>query len=108
MDVNQLVFVGLNGYVIALNRENGEIAWSSEKLKSGHVSLLLDGDRLIVSANGYLYCLDPSTGGILWENPLHGYGLGVAHLVSCRGQSDQTFLQHAAEEDDQSSSAHAS
>jgi len=26
-------------------------------------------DRLIVSTNGYIYCLDPLTGQILWNNP---------------------------------------
>src|SRR5437764_872938 len=45
MTVDDLVFVGLNGYALALNRETGEIVWSNNKLKSGYVTLLLDGDR---------------------------------------------------------------
>ena len=52
---------------------------------------------MIVSANGYLYCLDPLTGRVLWNNPLSGYGVGVASLVSVRGSSSQTAIaQHAA------------
>ncbi len=32
MTIDQLVFVGLNGYaVVALNRETGEIVWSNIK-----------------------------------------------------------------------------
>jgi outer membrane protein assembly factor BamB len=108
--VDQLIFVGLRGYVIALNRDDGAIVWSNDDLKSGDVSLLLDGDRLVVSVNGYLYCLDPLTGEMRWQNPLHGYGVGIAHLVSCRGQSDQIFLQQtaASEQAAQSTSAHSS
>jgi outer membrane protein assembly factor BamB len=96
--LDQLVFVGLNGYALALDRDTGEIVWSNDQMKSGYVSLLLDGDRLIVSTNGYLYCLDPLTGQIRWHNPLTGYGMGApTHLVSVRGQSSQTQVQQAAE-----------
>jgi outer membrane protein assembly factor BamB len=97
MNTEQLIFVGLNGYVVALNRDTGEIVWSNNKLKSGYVTLLLDGDRLIASTNGYIFCLDPLTGEILWNNPLKGYGAGSpASLLSVRGQSSQTIIEQAA------------
>ena len=97
MTVDDLVFVGLNGYAVALHRETGEIVWSNNKLKSGYVTLLLDGDRLIVSTNGYIFCLDPLTGEILWNNPLKGYGMGApTSLVSSRGQSPQAVVLAAA------------
>ena len=93
MDIDQLVFVGLNGYVLALDRDSGEIVWSNEKLKSGYVTLLLDGDRLVASTNGYIYCLDPLTGAVLWHNPLKGYGMGApTALVSTRGQAPNDLL----------------
>jgi hypothetical protein len=64
------------------------------------VTLLLDGDRLIVSTNGYMYCLDPLTGTILWHNPLSGYGMGApTSVISVRGQSAQTLLQQAAQDE---------
>jgi outer membrane protein assembly factor BamB len=97
MTINQLLFVGLNGYALALDRDTGEIVWSNDQMKSGYVSLLLDGDRLIVSTNGYIYCLDPLSGQILWNNPLKGYGSGApTSLVSVRGQSSQTLTAQAA------------
>jgi outer membrane protein assembly factor BamB len=107
--VDQLIFVGLNGYALALDRDTGQIVWSNGQMKSGYVSLLLDGDRLIVSTNGYMYCLDPLTGKILWYNPLTGYGAGApTHLISVRGQSSQTQVQQAAaDEAARSSAAHA-
>ena len=97
MTIDQLIFVGLNGYALALNRETGEIVWSNDQMKSGYVSLLLDGDRLIVSTNGYMYSLDPLTGAIQWQNPLKGFGMGApTSLVSVRGQISQVVLEQAA------------
>jgi outer membrane protein assembly factor BamB len=97
MNISDLVFVGLNGYALALHRDTGEIVWYNNKMKSGYVTLLLDGDRLIVSTNGYIYCLDPMTGEIIWDNPLKGYGMGApTSLISTRGQSSQTVLHQAA------------
>lgn len=88
MTLDQLLFVGLNGYALALDRDTGEIVWYNSKMRSGYVTLLLDGDRLMVSTNGYIYCLDPLTGEILWHNPLTGYGAGApTALISVRGQS---------------------
>jgi len=58
----------------------------------------LDGDRLIVSTNGYIYCLDPLTGVIRWHNPLKGYGGGApTSMISTRGQTSQTVIEQAAE-----------
>jgi outer membrane protein assembly factor BamB len=101
MKMDQLVFVGLNGYALALNRDTGEIVWSNDKLESGPVTLLLDGDRLIASTGGYIFCLDPLTGEVKWNNPLKGYGLAApAALVSVRGQSPHALAsQHQAAAD---------
>lgn len=105
MKIDQLVFVGLNGYALALDRDTGEIVWSNDKLESGPVTLLLDGDRLIASTGGYIFCLDPLTGEVKWNNPLKGYGLAApAALVSVRGQSPHALAtQHQAALDASSS-----
>jgi outer membrane protein assembly factor BamB len=97
MSIDQLIFVGLNGYALALDRDTGEIVWSNDQMKSGYVSLLLDGDRLIASTNGYIYCLDPLNGEVRWHNPLRGYGRGApTALVSIRGESLQLLVHQAA------------
>ncbi len=97
MKIDDLVFVGLNGYALALDRDTGEIVWSNNKMHSGYVTLLLDGDRLIVSTNGYMYCLDPLNGEIQWHNPLTGYGSGApTAITSVRGQSPQHLTAQAA------------
>jgi outer membrane protein assembly factor BamB len=104
MTVDQLIFIGLRGYVLALERDAGTVVWCNDQLKSGYTTILLDGDRLIVSTNGYIYCLNPLNGEILWSNPLTGYGCGVTHMVSCRAQVDPTILQQAADADAEASS----
>ena len=97
MRLDQLVFVGLNGYAVALDRETGEVVWSQNQLESGYVTLLLDGDRLIVSCNGYMYALDPLTGDILWHNRMKGYGSGCpTAITSVRGSASVVTTQHAA------------
>ena len=65
------------------------------------MTLLLDGDRLIVSTGGYLFCLDPLTGKVLWNNEMKGYGQSApTALVSVRGQSQPLAgAQHAAAAD---------
>lgn len=98
-ELDQLIFVGLNGYAVALDRDTGQIVWSNNEMKSGYVTLLLDGDRLIVSTNGYIYCLDPLTGKIYWNNRMGGYGGGTpTSLVSVRGHSSQTVIEQAVDQ----------
>lgn len=87
--IRDLVYVGFNSKVIALDRETGEIVWhwKSPKGRSSYVAVLLDGDRLIVSPAGYMYCLDPLDGRQLWANPLKGFGYGTPSLASIYGNS---------------------
>jgi outer membrane protein assembly factor BamB len=94
--LDHLIFVGFNGYVAALDRDTGNVVWSQNDMQRGYVTLLLDGDRLIASTNGWMYCLDPYTGKIRWHNPMTGYGYGPASLVSVRGRSDPTLIMAAA------------
>jgi outer membrane protein assembly factor BamB len=98
MQLAQLIFVGLNGYAVALDRETGDIVWSQNKLEGGYVTLLLDGDQLIVSCNGYMYALDPFSGDILWHNRMKGYGSGCpTSITSVRGTTSTVMMQQAAE-----------
>ena len=106
MNVDQLVFVGLRGYIVALDRDSGETAWSwtaPRMTATGFTSLILDGEHLVAGVNGYIYCLNARTGRQLWENPLRGYGNGVTCLTSMRAQAFPALMaggaaQHAADE----------
>ena len=105
--MDRLIFVGFNSRVVALHRDSGELVWQWKSAKgSGYVTLLLDGDRLIVSVVGYTYCLDPATGNEIWFNALPGFGTGVASLASVRGCS-QPLLDAAAEDAQQAAASHS-
>lgn len=85
---DSLVFVGFNSRVVALDRHTGQLVWDWKSPKgTGFVAVLLDGDRLIVSIQGYTYCLDPNTGAVLWSNPLSGLGVGIPCLASAHGST---------------------
>ncbi len=104
--LGRLVFLGFNSYVIALDRDTGELVWQwvSPQGRSSYVALLLDGDRLIASVQGYTYCLNPLSGEQVWANPLKGFGTGVPALVSLRGASSlgPAAAEELAEQDRQS------
>jgi len=91
-----LIFVGFHSQVMALHRDTGDIVWQwRSRNGKGFVTLLLDGDRLVVSVMGYTYCLDAATGREMWFNELKGTGMGVASLASIRGSSAGILLQAA-------------
>jgi len=110
MSLDELVFVGFNSRVLALDRETGEIVWTWQAAKpknGGYVTMLLDGDRLVVSVNGYMYCIDPASGEQLWYNETKGFGTGVASIASVRGQSAQSISAVVAEAQQQAAAAAA-
>jgi outer membrane protein assembly factor BamB len=96
MDIKleDIVFVGFNKQVIALDRYTGEKKWDWKSPKgTGYPTMLLDGDRLIVSVQGYTFCLEPTTGALVWENELKGHGTGITCVVSTRGSSSGAVQQ---------------
>ena len=96
MHLSDLVFTGFNKRVAAVHRDSGQLLWQWKAPQSGYVTLLLDGDRLIVSVNGYLHALEALTCRHLWSNDLPGFGTGVASLASARGGSSDPITAFAA------------
>jgi outer membrane protein assembly factor BamB len=84
--LENLVFVGLNSRVAALDQNTGQTQWQWRAPKphsGGYVSLLLlNSQQLIASVNGYTYCLDPRTGAQVWANDLPGFGSQVASIAT--------------------------
>ncbi len=99
MTLEDLVFVGFNSQVVALDRYTGELAWLWKAAEgSGYAAVLVDGDRLIVSVQGYTYCLDPLSGQVVWQNPLKGMGVGTPCVASKRGAAPDVMHFAAAED----------
>lgn len=86
MKIPDLTFCGFNRRVAALHRSTGRLIWQWRAPKgSRYVSLLLDGDLLIVAVDGYMYGLNAISGETLWFNEMEGFGTGVTALVSANG-----------------------
>lgn len=97
MHLSDLIFTGFNKRVAALHRLTGEIVWQwTAPSGSNYTSLLVDGDRLIVSVDGYMYALDTLSGTQLWMNEMAGFGYGVASLASVHGSSSAHLITAAA------------
>ena len=72
-----LLFVGINGYVIAISKGDGREVWRT-KLKSGSITVVSsDHSRIYAAASGHLFCLDKATGEQIWTNSLKGLGYGT-------------------------------
>lgn len=80
------IYVGLKGHVAAISQNDGATLWKT-KLKGGlttgesFVTLLVDEPRVYAHTFGELFCLDATTGSILWKNELGGLGYGIASLA---------------------------
>lgn len=82
MPMNDMVFVGIKGTAIALDRATGQILWQTHLTSSSFVNLVLDGENLYATTQGEVFCLNPANGNPRWHNGLKGFGLGLASLVT--------------------------
>ena len=102
-----LVYVGFNRRVVALDRYNGDVVWDwKSPAGTGFPAILVDGDRLVVSVQGYMYCLDPVTGEVLWSNPLKGLGVGTACIASLYGNSGSAAAAAVIAQQQQQAASH--
>ena len=82
MKVSDLVFIGIKGSVVALNRCTGEQVWATRLKGSDFVNVVLQDGVLLASCAGEIFCLNPGTGEVLWHNPLKGLGWGLATIAT--------------------------
>ena len=81
-------YIAFNGRVFALDRRNGSILWRWKTPKGNFVTLLPDGDQLLVCSDGYLWALRAEDGTPLWSQPFKGEGTGIPFLASPRSGSE--------------------
>lgn len=111
---NNQVFLGLRGNVVALNKGNGQIVWSTPVRTGGltgssFVNVVCDGDSVYAYGNGWIHRLDALTGQILWSNGLEGYGYGFGSVCLCGSTStpDSAVIAAKAAQDRAAHSATA-
>jgi len=79
------VFLGVSSSVLCVDANTGESIWKTEISRGfgdGFVSLALHHEKVFAHSRGKLYCLDRTTGAILWTNDLKGMGFGTAFVCT--------------------------
>ena len=82
MKTSDLVFVGIKGSVVALERATGEQVWATHLKGWDFVNVVLHDDAILATCQGEIFCLDPRTGNRRWHNPLKGFGTGLATIAT--------------------------
>ncbi|HEY5914461.1 MAG TPA: PQQ-binding-like beta-propeller repeat protein [Verrucomicrobiae bacterium] len=82
MKTSDLVFIGIKGSVVALNRATGEQLWATHLKGSDFVDVVVQEETVLASCYGEIFCLDLLTGSARWHNPLKGFGRGLATIAS--------------------------
>lgn len=102
-------YVGIKNSVVALNDRTGAEVWRAQLRGSDFVTVLWDGEALIVANSGEVWRLDPRTGAVIWHNGLKGFGRGVVSLASNRRAASTSDIDAVAAKRrrDQASSAAA-
>ncbi len=91
-----LVYLGIRGHVLGLNRNDGSILWETKLKGSDFVTLTWDGSEVFAITAGEAFCLSAADGTILWHNKLPGWGTGFASILVPGGQSNSDTLMAAA------------
>jgi outer membrane protein assembly factor BamB len=81
-----LVYIGIFGEVVALDRVTGEEVWRTNLKGADFVTVVLDGGDLFAATKGELFCLDPATGKERWRNRLKRLGRGLVSISPGSGQ----------------------
>jgi outer membrane protein assembly factor BamB len=101
MGLTDLVFIGIKGHALALDRATGHEVWRT-KLKGGDfVNVVLQGHDLLATADGEVFCLDPATGHVRWNNELKGLGFGLI-TVAVSGSSQAPAAREKQRQDETS------
>jgi outer membrane protein assembly factor BamB len=80
--IDDLLFIGIKGTVLALHRATGEEIWRTKLKGADFTNLTREGDLLLAATHGELFCLDVVDGRIRWHNPLRGMGFGIVTFAS--------------------------
>jgi outer membrane protein assembly factor BamB len=92
-----LLYVGIKGTVLALRKDDGEVAWTTRLRRgSSFVPIVEDGDRIYAVSGGEVSCLDSTSGDLLWHNSMKGLGTGYAALAGGGFPTAGAALEEAA------------
>lgn len=108
MKTSELVFIGIKGSVVALNRGTGEQVWATHLKGNGFVNAVVERDLVFAMCYGEMFCLDALTGDAVWHNQLKGFGLGLATIaMEEQGRSSLTAVLAEKQRSDEEAAAGA-
>jgi outer membrane protein assembly factor BamB len=90
MKTSELVFVGIRGSVVALNKSTGQLIWSKRLKSYDFVNVIVEEDKVLATTYGEIFCLDALNGQLLWQNQLKGFGIGITTIVTARSAGTMT------------------
>jgi hypothetical protein len=90
-----LIFAGIRGSVVAIERATGNLAWHTHLTGGDFVNVIVSGGSIYGSTRGEIYCLDPGTGAIRWHNELKGYGRGLMTMATAEVSGNQAAVIRA-------------
>jgi outer membrane protein assembly factor BamB len=99
-----LIFIGIKGTVVALDRATESEVWRSELKGIDFVNVVLQDGELYATTKGELFRLDPATGKILWQNPLKGLGWGLITIASS-GNQHVVIMREKGQRDEDAAAA---
>ena len=110
MKTSDLLFIGIKGSVLALDRATGQQVWATHLKGSDFVNVVVQDGTVLASCYGEIFCLDPFTGNARWHNPLKGFGLGLATIATeyDKGTGNASVLAEKHRRDEAASAAAAS
>ncbi len=77
-----MIFTGIRGRVVALDRDSGKEIWSVHLSGGDFVNVVYLEGSLYAATKGEVYCLEAATGKIRWHNALKGYGRGLMTIAA--------------------------
>ncbi len=89
MAESNLIFLGIKGCVVALDRATGTEIWNTPLKGTDFVNVVLSEAGLYAATRGEIYSLDQATGHIRWRNPLKGLGWGLVTIAAEGGRGNQ-------------------
>jgi len=112
LKLGDLLFLGLNSHVVALNKKTGTEVWRASLkggMSSGYtfVTLLVDGEMIYAHTKGEVFGIEAISGRVLWNNGLKGFGYGLASLAVKDGFSVPAAVEEQQRSDAQSAQAHS-
>ena len=96
-----VIYIGIQGTVLALDRSNGSELWRNHLKGSDFVNVILDRDEIFASTGGELFCLRQFDSRTLWNNRLKGLGHGLVTMVTQSSQPQLAAMREKIMRDQQ-------